>query len=208
MYRGRQWWSAPKLTYVDSDDLSNIMQIKSSFNQVKCNVVWNKHILFSVSIVEDIPEVLLHVPEALHIVAVVHRPHLPCTAQITRQNVPAERKETRFVIKYWRKFKMYLKWFLRVVRSPEWKVTLLATFSLRNGLTMDMSMLNSLTKQIYQLRSHFPIMTPRSVDNVTLPHPKWKWDVEERSKIPSILVANGSHLKYLIIIWQTYLETN
>ena len=95
---------------------------------------------------------------------------------------------------------MYLKWFLRVVRSPEWKVTLLATFSLRNGLTIDMSMLNSLTKQIYLLRSHFPIMTPRSVDNVTLPHPKWKWDVEERSKIPSILVSNGSHLKYLMII--------
>ena len=82
-------------TYVDSDDLSNIMQIKSSFNQVKCNVVWNIHILSVVSIVEDVPEVLLHVPEALHIVAVVHGPHLPCTAQVTRQNVPAKRKEKR-----------------------------------------------------------------------------------------------------------------
>ena len=82
-------------TYVDSDDLSNIMQIKSSFNQVKCNIVWNIHILFVVSIVEDVPEVLLHVPEALHIVAVVHGPHLPCTAQVTRQNVPAKRKEKR-----------------------------------------------------------------------------------------------------------------
>ena len=77
-------------------------------------------------------------------------------------------------------------------------MTLLATFSLMNGLIMAMSMLNSLTIKISlltEILSLDKISSPRCVYNVTLSHPEWKGNVEEGSEIPAILVANGSHLK-------------
>ena len=66
------------------------MQINSSFKQV---IQTHTSYLIVVSIVEDVPEVSLHVSEALHVVAVVHGSHLPRPAQVTRQNVPAVLKD-------------------------------------------------------------------------------------------------------------------